>query len=226
MKDTGPGISEEGCKRLFQPFTQLDSSDTRKFGGTGLGLSISKRLIELMGGQIGLSSKPGVGSTFWFQVPFETASASDVPVSPAMTAALTGALRRAEAKVLVVEDNLVNQRVAMRFLEKLGYLAEAVNNGQKAVDRVLETEFSLVLMDCQMPVMDGWEATREIRRREVGRRTNIVALTAGALQSDEKLCRDAGMDEFVTKPIELAKLAELLERYHAAAELTDTPASV
>ncbi len=226
VKDTGPGISEEGCKRLFQPFTQLDSSDTRKFGGTGLGLSISKRLIELMGGQIGLSSKPGVGSTFWFQVPFETASASDVPVSPAMTPALTGALRRAEAKVLVVEDNLVNQRVAMRFLEKLGYLAEAVNNGQKAVDRVLETEFSLVLMDCQMPVMDGWEATREIRRREVGRRTNIVALTAGALQSDEKLCRDAGMDEFVTKPIELAKLAELLERYHAAAELTDTPAGV
>ena len=109
---------------------------------------------------------------------------------------------------------MVNQRVAMRLLDKLGYIVEAVSDGQKAVDRVMESRYSLVLMDCQMPVMDGLQATREIRKREVGHRTPIVALTAGALQSDEANCRNAGMDGFISKPIDIHKLKLVLETWH------------
>jgi CheY-like chemotaxis protein len=117
--------------------------------------------------------------------------------------------------VLVVEDNLVNQRVVLRLLEKLGYPAEIVDNGRKGVDAVLESEYSLVLMDCQMPVMDGLEATREIRMRESDRRTPIVALTAGAMKTDQTNCMDAGMDGFLTKPIDVNQLAEVLLEWHS-----------
>ena len=118
---------------------------------------------------------------------------------------------------------MVNQRVAMRLLDKLGYVVEAVSDGQKAVDRVMESRYSLVLMDCQMPVMDGLQATREIRKREVGHRTPIVALTAGALQSDEANCRNAGMDGFISKPIDIHKLKRVLETWH---ETESQPSSV
>ncbi|HYZ82750.1 MAG TPA: ATP-binding protein [Bryobacteraceae bacterium] len=210
--DTGPGIAPEQCTLLFQPFTQIDSSDARRFGGTGLGLSISKRLMELMGGQIGVISDLGVGSTFWFWFPFEPATEDQMEAAATALPKLERQPVSAGTRILVVEDNLVNQRVALKLLEKLGYTAEAVDNGEKAVKRILETQFSLVLMDCQMPVMDGFEATRQVRQREVGRRTPIVALTAGALQSDEELCVRSGMDAVVTKPVELRKLTEVLAR--------------
>jgi signal transduction histidine kinase/CheY-like chemotaxis protein len=218
VTDTGTGISPAQCSLLFQPFTQIDSSDSRKFGGTGLGLSISKRLVELMGGQIGVESQVGSGSTFWFWVPFEAATDAQVADTASTLPQLRSQAPRADAKILVVEDNMVNQKVALRLLEKLGYAAEAASNGQKAVERILESRFSLVLMDCQMPVMDGFEATRQVRLRETGRRTPIVALTAGALQSDEERCLRAGMDAFISKPIDLRKLTELLEKWHPATE--------
>jgi signal transduction histidine kinase/CheY-like chemotaxis protein len=211
--DTGLGISEDAGKLLFQPFTQLDSSDRRQFGGTGLGLSISKRLVELMGGEIGMSSQLGQGSTFWFAVPLQAVDCEQVPrqVRPEP---LRQAHAPSAARILVVEDNAVNQRVALKLIEKLGYSAEAVSDGQQAVNRVLEVPYSLVLMDCQMPVMDGLQATREIRKREAGRRTPILALTAGALQSDESNCLQAGMDGFMTKPIDIENLAQVLEHWH------------
>ena len=125
--------------------------------------------------------------------------------------------RGRKTRILAVEDNATNRKVALLQLRKLGYETGAATNGAEAIEAVKHGRYDLVLMDCQMPVMDGFEATREIRKREQGRRTRIVALTAGALQSDEKLCLDAGMDAFVSKPVELNKLAELLERWHAPA---------
>ena len=154
------------------------------------------------------------GSTFWFVLPVEQVEAMNEPPASLVSSSLLQPHAPKNARILVVEDNLVNQRVAIRLLEKLGYAVEAVNDGQKAVDRVMETQYSLVLMDCQMPVMDGLQATREIRKREVARRTPIVALTAGALHSDEANCLDAGMDGFIAKPIDIQKLTQVLKFWH------------
>ena len=214
ITDTGIGIPGDAVRRLFQPFTQLDNSDSRTFGGTGLGLSISKRLVELMGGEIGVESEAGRGSTFWFWLPYEPAEGAETPAPADAMPVLEPANTSGGSRILVVEDNLVNQRVVMRLLEKLGYSAECVDNGQRAVQLVLQNRYTLVLMDCQMPVMDGLQATREIRSRESGHRTPIVALTAGALRSDEENCLGAGMDGFIAKPIDLTKLSALLGHWH------------
>ena len=216
VSDTGPGISKQDQAKLFQPFTQLDNSDSRQFGGTGLGLSISKRLVELMGGTIGVVSEPGSGSTFWFEIPVVVGDPPTAPVTRVFPGQLLQSRPARQASILVVEDNLVNQKVAVRLLEKLGYRADAASDGEEAVSRVTQGSYSLVLMDCQMPVMDGLAATREIRSRESGRRTPIVALTAGAQHSDELNCRAAGMDGFIPKPIDIAKLAEVVEHWTSA----------
>jgi signal transduction histidine kinase/ActR/RegA family two-component response regulator len=218
VSDTGPGITQEDQARLFQPFMQLDNSNSRQFGGTGLGLSISKRLVELMGGAIGVMSERGVGSTFWFEAPMEEASSPEESVTRPSAAELLQSNPDRRANILVVEDNLVNQKVAVRLLEKLGYRAEAANDGQEAVSRVTSGSYSLVLMDCQMPVMDGLTATREIRNRESGRRTPIVALTASAQHSDEMNCMEAGMDGFIAKPIDVAKLAQVVDQWTKGAQ--------
>jgi signal transduction histidine kinase/CheY-like chemotaxis protein len=215
--DTGIGITTDDCEKLFQPFTQLDSSDSREHGGTGLGLSICKRLAELMGGSVGVRSKPGSGSTFWFAVPLPAAEAPPelpaiAPVDPLPSLTVTPEAASV-APVLVVEDNPVNQRLAIRLLEKLGYTVEAANNGQEAVDMVLASEYSVVLMDCQMPVMDGFAAVEEIRRRESNRHTPIVALTARAMKEDEEKCLAAGMDAYMSKPVQLAKLESMVRHW-------------
>jgi PAS domain S-box-containing protein len=235
VRDTGIGIPLEQQSRLFESFTQGDGSSTRKYGGTGLGLSISKQLVELMGGELGVESKPGEGSCFWFTAGFGKVAvaapaappkrAIPVPAAPtapkvpipstrsasAPTAKLNGGPRK--LRVLLAEDNEINQRIALRLLDKLGLAADAVDNGRAAVEALAQTNYDLVLMDCQMPEMDGFEATAVIRNRERGKgHIPICALTANAMEGDREKCLAAGMDDYISKPVGLDKLREAVER--------------
>jgi len=213
VRDTGVGIPADRVHTLFKPFSQVDASTTRRYGGTGLGLSIVRRLAELMGGEAGVESSEGAGSTFWFTACFEVASERGVEV--ASTPAVT--FGRAGKRILLAEDNVVNEKVAKRFLEKLGYSVDAVANGRDAVDAWARGGYDLVLMDCQMPVLDGYAATREIRARENGgARIPIVALTANAMKKDELECRQAGMDDHLAKPLDREALARCLELHLGA----------
>jgi CheY-like chemotaxis protein len=214
IADSGIGIRPDQAAGLFSPFFQADASNTRKHGGAGLGLSISRQLVELMGGKIDFRSQPGAGSTFWFTAVFDT------PTAPAVASTVQGARTagqppesarssRRAARVLVAEDNPTNQFVLLAQLEKLGYPARAVANGAEAVEAVLREEYDLVLMDCQMPGMDGFEATRQIRRS--GRpRVPIIAVTAHAMAGDRERCIREGMDDYLAKPVALDPLADVL----------------
>ncbi|MEJ0040462.1 MAG: ATP-binding protein [Gammaproteobacteria bacterium] len=208
VRDTGIGMSAQSRARIFNPFTQADASITRDFGGTGLGLSIVQRLITLMGGEIDVESEPGRGSVFGVTLPL---AASEPPASPATNARPRGRFR---GRVLVVEDNEVNQKIVERCLTRLGCEVHIACDGRAGVDAWTREHFDLVLMDVQMPIMDGLTATSEIRRRTGMRpRTPIVALTAGAMTGDLQRCLDAGMDAMLTKPLEVDRLEEALERF-------------
>jgi signal transduction histidine kinase/CheY-like chemotaxis protein len=210
VRDTGAGIPADRLHALFKPFSQVDASTTRRYGGTGLGLSIVKRLTELLGGEVGVESREGSGSTFWFTASFEVQAAHAVEAMPVATAVATGQ-PSSERRILLVEDNAVNEKVATRFLQKLGYLVDVARNGREAVDAWASGYYDLILMDCQMPVLDGYEATREIRAREVAaRRIPIVALTANAMKDDDLKCKAAGMDDHLSKPLDRERLAHCL----------------
>jgi len=227
VEDTGIGIPEGSRERVFEPFSQGDASTTRRFGGTGLGLAITRSIVELLGGRIGFETRTGEGggTRFWFTARFEPAAAglaggTFVPreerhePSPAGPASVSPS--GAVGRVLLAEDHSVNQLVMLRILEKLGYAADVAATGREAVRAALETRYDLVLMDCQMPELDGYEATREIRRSESGRRTPIVALTASALDGDRARALEAGMDDHLTKPVTPDALAGALERWTRA----------
>lgn len=207
INDRGIGVHPEMRNNLFSPFTQGDSSTTKKFEGTGLGLALSKRFVDLMGGDIGYIPREGGGSCFWFKVHMSKGN---------LTVATRQPVRRRSqqllGKVLVAEDNPVNQRVLLKILEKWNCKAEVVNNGREALLAAQRDHFDVIFMDCQMPEMDGFEATQQIRKIQTGgsRRSLIVAVTANAMKGAEDTCLAVGMDAFISKPIQVSNLAEIL----------------
>ncbi|WP_265947537.1 PAS domain S-box protein [Dechloromonas sp. A34] len=213
IRDTGIGMEPAVVANLFSPFFQGDASTTRQFGGTGLGLSICKRLVELMGGRITVESSPGSGSVFRFQIPFATVR-SPVPETPPSVDA-DGAIPPG-LRILLVEDNRVNQQVAAAILKKMGCQVSIAVNGEEALKQLLAAPFEMVLMDCQMPVMDGFEATRRLRAGEAGAavaRLPVIAITANAMQGDREQCLAAGMDDYLAKPFSREAIVAVLGRW-------------
>jgi signal transduction histidine kinase/CheY-like chemotaxis protein len=232
--DTGIGMSEDQLERMFRRFTQADSSTTRLYGGTGLGLTISKTLVELMGGTIGVSSLPGAGSTFWFTLPLglelqtssesaaataaTAATAAPWPAVPLLLPAAPHLAKHRPSRVLLVEDNFVNQRVAVYLLAKLGAEVEVARHGREAIDMLGKTGYDLVFMDCQMPEMDGFEATRIIRDRTstvLDHEVAVIAMTANAFPEDRARALASGMSDFMTKPVDRLVLAGMLDKWLA-----------
>ena len=219
IQDTGIGITPETRKLLFEPFRQADGSTTRCYGGTGLGLAISRRLVELMGGLIGVESQPGKGSLFWFTATFEIDATISTGTSPLTLvdgpAALAGAVGDDIApRILVAEDNVVNREVALRMLDRLGYRVDVVEDGRGAIEAASNLLYDAILMDCQMPIVDGFEATATIRLLDgPAARTPVIALTASAMHGDRERCLAAGMDDYITKPVRRAVLSETLRRW-------------
>jgi two-component system, sensor histidine kinase len=232
VRDTGIGIPLENQAGIFMKFSQADSSTTRRFGGTGLGLAISSQLAELMGGEIRLTSEVGKGSTFALILPLPAApsevkanrtESEDDTASIGSTSSTEGHL---PDKILIVEDNPTNTFIAKKLLIKLGCEAiDHAENGRIALSMMAETRYDLILMDCQMPEMDGYEATRLLRQREAGTDLHlpVVALTANAFTSDRERCFEAGMDDFITKPVMPEKLLEILNRWGGSSTPTPDP---
>ena len=214
VRDTGIGIPADKCAHIFEAFSQADTSTTRQFGGTGLGLTISNRLVELMGGTLSVESTVGVGSTFSLLLPLAVDRHSSAAGGYTPLLADDGAsVTQRSLQVLLVEDNVVNQRLATRLLEKWGHKVTLAENGLEALEHIERGQFDVALMDMQMPVLGGIEATRRIREREVGRdlpHLPIIAMTANAMESDREACLEAGMDDYLAKPIKAGVLAEKL----------------
>lgn len=237
VTDTGIGLSDRDKRLLFRPFTQVDGATTRRFGGTGLGLSISKRLVDMMNGTIDVDSTMGKGSTFTFTVTLERSplatgdqslatskeerkqepSKSYQNLKPAQGLTTSDAANVPDTVklILVADDNKTSQLVTILQLKQLGYVGHVVNNGREAVEAALKTPYSLIFMDCQMPEMDGFEATNLIRRSEIeiGRHTPIIGLTAQAMEGDRERCLQAGMDDYLSKPATLERLKNLVDNW-------------
>jgi hypothetical protein len=220
VEDSGIGVPRDAQERIFEVFTQADSSHTRRYAGSGLGLSIARRLVSLMGGEIGVESETGVGSCFWFTACFAppagaaatVAPPAPVEIAPVVPVAATSSTR--SDRVLVVDDSPSNQMVAKLMLERLGFSADAADGGHAALERMATEHYSLVLMDCQMPDLDGLTVTRLWREREHGgRRLPLVAMTANVFAHERATCLAAGMDDFLAKPVSLAGLQAILDKW-------------
>lgn len=215
VTDTGIGIAPEEHRFLFQPFSQVDNSNTRRYGGTGLGLSITKRLVKMMGGEIGIESEKNKGSTFWFQIDFNLASTmptkSDEHRQPIADRIPGNKL------VLVAEDNPLIQLAAAKQLNNLGVQVHTANNGRSALASIANFNYDLILMDCQMPEMDGLEATSTLRKMEAGSQLHriVIAMTAAAMPGDKEKCLAGGMDDYLSKPFSNEQLREKLVKWLA-----------
>jgi signal transduction histidine kinase/ActR/RegA family two-component response regulator len=252
VADSGIGICADQLDSLFRRFTQADSSTTRRYGGTGLGLAISKTLVELMGGTIGAQSHQGTGSTFWITLPLIAAAqaqtdtqaaespaavptlveavAGPVAAAPSLPAApALGAVPLGRGHLLLVEDNFVNQRVAVYMLTKLGHQVDVAKHGREAIDMLGKSSYDLVLMDCQMPEMDGFEATRVIRDRSsavLDHEIPVIAMTANAFPEDRARALACGMNDFLAKPVDRSVLASMLDKWMKPASGTVSHAAV
>lgn len=224
VTDSGVGIPEDAQKKIFEAFSQADASTTRKFGGTGLGLAISAKIIQMMGGKIWVDSEIGKGASFLFAVTLPRVSSeleSEIKSNFGSMTSLQAiqddnSKSKSSTRILLVEDNDMSREIALHRLRKMGYDVEFATNGKEAVSKFKNQVFDLIFMDCQMPEMDGFEATSYIRaiEKDLGKHTPIVALTAHAMEGYKKICLDAGMDDYVTKPIKEAELAKFLHRFH------------
>ncbi len=214
VSDTGIGIPQGAQQTLFNAFTQADGSTTRKYGGTGLGLAIVSQLVEMMDGELGVDSVEGEGATFWFTATFQC---TDTVVDVVTESIVSNEATVLNAKILLVEDNPINQMVAQKMLEKLGLKAEQANNGVEALKLLGEQAYDLVLMDCQMPEMDGFDATREIRKLEIKSINQnalpIVAMTANVMSGDRERCLEVGMDDYIGKPVQRDQLESVLRKW-------------
>ena len=221
VRDSGIGITPKDQEQIFEPFTQVNMADTRKRGGTGLGLAISRRIVERLEGMIGVESIPGKGSVFWFEVEFDTGVADTLTERLSVTGLESGdcdetAARRSPLRILVAEDHPVSRRLVLLKLEKLGYSADVAMNGREAVDLWEQRNHDVIIMDCQMPEMDGFEATQKIRKIQAARQgdgsppVKIIALTANALPGERQRCLTAGMDDYITKPLRSQALRRIL----------------
>jgi signal transduction histidine kinase/ActR/RegA family two-component response regulator len=217
VKDDGIGITEDQQHRLFRPFSQAEDSTARKYGGTGLGLAICKRLAERMGGQIGVTSRPGHGSLFWFTVRVLVAQEPRIISEPEAPSIPPRQHQPRNARVLLVEDNKINQKVATLMLKNLGYPVNVASNGVEALNALDEEHYDLILMDCMMPEMDGFEATRRLREMGgQGASVPVIAMTASAFDDDRLACMSAGMNDFISKPVCEYDLGTKLEFWLAA----------
>lgn len=223
IKDTGIGIPPDKADHLFRPFSQVDASMARKYGGTGLGLAISKKLVEMMGGRIWVESEAGKGSTFHFTIQAESTSYECIDPGNAgksydLTKIAIDDDSGSDLRILLAEDNTVNQKVTQKMLKKLGFMADVAANGVEVLQALDRQPYDVVLMDVQMPEMDGLEATKAIRLRcsEVPK---IIAMTASALKGDREMCLDAGMDDYICKPVRIQDLARVLKGYQSSAQL-------
>jgi CheY-like chemotaxis protein len=213
VSDTGIGIAKEKQRLIFEPFRQADGSMTRKYGGSGLGLAISAQLVHMMDGRIWAEGEPGQGSVFHFTAQFAPVEAGEIPQSAQAAAELAGASATAPSlRILLVEDNRINRKIATRMLESQGHRVATAENGRQGVDRFRDGDFDVVLMDVQMPEMDGFEATQAIRTLEAatGHRIPIIAMTAHAMKGDRERCLEAGMDGYVSKPVAAEDLRQAI----------------
>src|SRR5262249_31093817 len=212
VRDTGVGIPEDKLDLIFEKFSQVDSSNTRRYGGTGLGLAIAKELVDLMHGKIGVRSRMGHGSTFWFSLQLRLDLTEESPRAPTWPAGPRPGGLEPWPGVLVAEDNVVNQKVAAGMLQRLGFTTDVAADGSDALEKWVAGQHEVVFMDCHMPEMGGYEAAAEIRRREGGRRrATIIALTADARDGTRERCIQAGMDDYIVKPVKLDDLRQALE---------------